>query len=371
MAASQSKIQHAGIKLNLRSAHVWLSSSFQLILQKVLLAFPELKEYEQQWPLEAYFHKFSKNDKKNRADQREQVGSSTLATAAPPKRRQVIFVGKTPKRLGRCHTRMTTDMEHATLAILPGDPPMRSLTHSANITTDSQTGGILSDLVCSENTVQVVSGLLFSVYYNAIHLLRLLQIDTGANSMAQASARASYEDNDGSFDYPVPCVRCGDVPILAPSSNKEISEVLRAENTLISVFSSLGIVSDHHLSVYRNWGTTTFLNSLPAGIINPLHKAALEKYLNENLVKNRSAEVNNEASFNPVCTKFKALSFPRPSPEHEARIVQASSSGELRKAMGLEDDMAHYILLTVSRPGSSFGDQSHFQPTCTRKLLMM
>lgn len=101
---------------------------------------------------------------KKRAAQRKQVGSSTLATAAPPRRRQVIFVGKTPKRLERCHTRMATDTEHATLAILPRVPPICSPTQSVNITIDSQAGGILSGLVCPENTVQVVSGLLFPEY---------------------------------------------------------------------------------------------------------------------------------------------------------------------------------------------------------------
>lgn len=95
------------------------------------------------------------------------MGLNTPRTVVPPKRRQAIFVGTTPRRLGRCNTRMTTDMEQTTFAIPPKVLPKCNLNLSFTLDTvsmDSHTvgEGARAGLLQPQTTVQFVSSLLCS-----------------------------------------------------------------------------------------------------------------------------------------------------------------------------------------------------------------
>jgi hypothetical protein len=186
--------------------------------------------------------------------------------------------------------------------------------------------------------------------FNA-YLFPQSQSSLSANRITQTNVHSSPELSLDSLIYPVPCAKYGRISILASSDSKEISNLVRGLNSMASVLASLGIVSDHHLSEYRKWGSTTFLDSLPADVINPMHKNVLENFFNEDtaaLVRKRKAEEDIQATSHFANTRPKATTFPQPSPEDEERITQAGSSEELRKAIGLEGDVVHCGALIVS-----------------------
>jgi hypothetical protein len=104
---------------------------------------------------------------------------------------------------------------------------------------------------------------------------------------------------------------------------------------MISALAVLGVVSDHHMRLFREWGTISFLNSVPLNILGLLYRTVLIKYLSKASEQYQPGD-DPRLTSDPV--QWNLPSFEQPSSDLERHIINASPSA-LREAMGLENDI--------------------------------
>jgi hypothetical protein len=112
---------------------------------------------------------------------------------------------------------------------------------------------------------------------------------------------------------------------------------------MISALAVLGVVSDHHMRLFSEWGTVSFLSSIPLSMLGLLYRTVLIKYLSK-ANKQRQSEDHPRPTSDPV--QYNLPPFQQPPTDLERRIINAPPSA-LREAMGLENDIEGFKRVVV------------------------
>jgi hypothetical protein len=155
-------------------------------------------------------------------------------------------------------------------------------------------------------------------------------------SAGQSRTSAGQPRTSTSTIYPIGCLQCDHRPTVPLDSTCEIRAILNGKNNLIPGLAVLGIVSDHHMRLFRRWGTTLFFNSISLHILPALHRIALIKCL----FQQRGLHQSEDDPLMPVHI------FQQPSPALERHLINGPAS-VLREAMGLKNDIQSFEHVVV------------------------
>jgi hypothetical protein len=144
-----------------------------------------------------------------------------------------------------------------------------------------------------------------------------------------------------STTYSVGCLQCDYRPTVSPDSVCEIKAALNGKDNLIPLLADLGIVTNHHMRLLIKWGSSSFFNTIPLHILDPLHRTILAKYLFQ-------GKELHQSEGHPMPIPI----FQQPSPDLERQLIHSPASA-LQNAMGLDHDIQSFEHVVVCLFASS------------------
>ncbi|KAG5638271.1 hypothetical protein H0H81_000916 [Sphagnurus paluster] len=247
--------------------------------------FPELKDYDDHWPVHRCVYLWRERNRKKALTLR----SKAVVEQTEQARR--VYVGKPLPRRMKFHSSRRTCTYYESENVL------------ANSNFNTLPSPSESSTVVSKSTVlkqadirgTTMTGLPLEVHTSISEPLGGGQRQRSSNIDVSSAIKAS----------PVACLFCDHLPRVAPAEMANIDALFGGQPKVIELFTRIGIHNDNHLEILMKWGAKDFLESIQPPVFGgPLLKIYFYSEMKPLLVPQASQELDSRKVWNAASLRL-------------------------------------------------------------------